>query len=878
MAYNPTFASLLTEVTVAIMFALALLNAWGQGRRWLSTVFWGGVAGYAAEYFIVHSPTPRYVYSATLFWATPLDVPVAIGLGWGIVFYAATWTAQRLRIRNIAISSLIAGVLGVNLDLSLDPVAHQHGFWYWYPPPPPGLKESTLFGVPFDNFVSWVALIGVYGFLVRWAFRRINATRYGKAATPGAALLLPVPVPRRGLFLDLIVPPAAAAVAGTIFVLLRDKAAVLYDLLGHFNPPVGEAIVFGIIFIVGFFAFWNHVLRSSRNEEPNAVVLLIPLYLHVLSMYLLLDKVIRDNITSFTALLVLLPLNFVVGMLAYAWPSLDAILDKYRQGDDERLPLLKIETLSSYSGAKVRATVCRPRCEAEVVAMLAFAKQSSRAVTFRAGGQSFDSQALNDRLVISLERLDHIEPIAHHGEAASITVAAGARWGKILEATRSKGFVPFVMVTSSAATAGGTLSSNSVSRFSASFGREGRTIRSFRLVTPDGVVRECSREQNEELFHAAIGGLGYVGAVLEVTYELHRLPGGKDAVVETRFSRVEGIEHVATTTSGGQPDRLRALVQKFRQSIGANTKELACRTGDDPVALSAVVQMRGGTWGLIARSQYVSNRPLARSIFHNPRSLLHFLLQLVATIPLSRRLGYWLTFNVAYRGPKTHVDEIAGYTFFEDGNRILRRALHFLGLPALVLQQTFIIPGGPDAGFDRLEAFLTRADQHLDGEGLEPALIDILYVPQDTDMFLLSSSQGLTGFAVTFTFERLVRSMVRERRALERLSELCAAVDGRVHLVKNVCADEALIAKMYEASVDLLRSVREKYGASSFIRNEFAQRVLPNIDPDQPWAAQNGVQPTPSESAASSSSDASGPGQPGPFSRLSMPRRGPASP
>ena len=126
MGYQPTFSSLLTEITVSITFSFALLNAWGQGRRWFSTVFWGALAGYGAEYAIVHSANPRYHYGTHLFWASPLDVPICIGLGWGVVFYAATWTAQRLRIKSIATSSLIAGVLGANIDLSLDPVAPLH--------------------------------------------------------------------------------------------------------------------------------------------------------------------------------------------------------------------------------------------------------------------------------------------------------------------------------------------------------------------------------------------------------------------------------------------------------------------------------------------------------------------------------------------------------------------------------------------------------------------------------------------------------------------------------------------------------------------------------------------------------------------------------
>ena len=756
MEYQPTFSSLLTEVTVTIMFALTLINAWGQGRRWLSTVVWGGAAGYAAEYFIVHSPNPRYHYSAHLFWATPLDVPVAIGLGWGIVFYAATWTAQRLRIRNIAVSSLIAGVLGVNLDLSLDPVAHHHRFWRWNPPPEPFSEASTLFGVPFDNFVAWAALIGVYGFVVRFTFRQINKKRYGFVGAPGGAALAPVPVSGRGRFLDLIVPPLAAATSGLVFVFVRNKAEIVYSLVGRFNLPVGEAIVFGVIFIVGFFAFWNHVLRSSRNEEVNAVVLLIPLYLHVLSLYLLVNKIITDDISTVTPLLVLLPLNMVAGMLAYAWPSLDTILDRLRTSDDERLPLMQFRTLASYGGIRMRALVCKPRTVPEVAAALEYAKRTSKSVTFRAGGQSFDSQALNEQIVISLERFDQIgriEPIGKENDgrneakgAAHIRVGAGAKWGEILKKTLPEGYAPFVMVTSSAATAGGTLSSNSMARFSASCGREGGYIESFTLLTPDGIISTCSRELNSDLFSAAIGGLGYVGAVLDITHRLAKLPA-RDAVVETWFTRVDGLQRIADSVQ--QRDaagRFTSVVKCLAERMEKSAAQRACANEQPLYAVSAVLRISGGVaWGLVAQSHYIAPEPLVRSVFHSPSSLLHLLLQFMATLPFFRRVGYWLTFNVAYRRPKRHVDAAAGYTFFEDGNRRLRRILHFLGVPARILQQTFIIPRGPDGDTSALDSFLKRADEYL--VKLEPALIDVLYVPKDADTFLLSSSSELEGFA-----------------------------------------------------------------------------------------------------------------------------------
>jgi decaprenylphospho-beta-D-ribofuranose 2-oxidase len=835
----PTFASRLTETSVGIMFLLALLNAWGQGRRWASTVLWGAVAGYVAEYFIAHGPKPRYEYGTELFLLAPFDVPVCIGLGWGIVFYASTWTAQRLRIRSIGVSSLIAGVLGVSIDLSLDPVAHLHRFWTWYPPPEPFKKESTLFGVPFDNFVAWVALIGVYGYIVRRAFRWINEHRYDTPGPPGGAALDPVPVKGRGLLLDLIVPPLAAAAAGFAFWLVRTSAESLYDFIGRNNPPVGEAVIFGIVFVVGFFAFWTHVLRSARNEEVNLVVLSIPLYVHVLSLYLLVDKVLRGQIADCAPLLVLLPLNLLVSMLAFAWPSIDTIFDRFLENADHALPIMQYKTLSSYAGQKQRALVCKPRGEAELAATLEYAKRIGKSVTFRAGGQSFDSQALNDQLVISLERFNRVGEVEKRPDGVPvITVGAGATWGRILKQTLPKGYAPFIMVTSSSATAGGTLSSNSLARFSASCGREGHYIERFRVLTPQGAIWECSRSEQPELFHAVIGGLGYVGAVLEITYRLLALPA-PGARVQTEFTRVEGLARIA---DGVQPrpaneGRFSQLVRCLAGTMQKANVDRCRANGHPPVALSAVVLMKGGAWGLVARSEYVKpTTPLRRSVFHSPNSLGHLLLQLAAIIPRLRTLGYKLTFELAYKRPRTHVDDAYGYTFFEDGNRRLRKVLHSLGIPGHILQQTFIIPRGPSGETAALDGFLKESDQYLDNRQLEPALIDVLYVGRDADAFLLSSSHELDGFAVTFTFERLFRKLEAERAALEQLSLFCARYGGRVHLVKNVCADEETIEKMYKAAIAGMRRVRATNGALGVLLNGFLRRVLRGMELEGPRA------------------------------------------
>ena len=177
-----------------------------------------------------------------------------------------------------------------------------------------------------------------------------------------------------------------------------------------------------------------------------------------------------------------------------------------------------------------RAEVLRPPSVDELARIFAHARASGRRVTLRAGGNAFDAQSLGDEIVVSLELLDEI--CAPDMEALTITVGAGARWGDILGKVARLGLVPAVMVTTEHATAGGTLSGDCLSRFSPTFGKEGHWVKSFELLTPRGERLVCtppaddeSREawsREQRAYMAAIGGLGYIGAVHRITYQLVR--------------------------------------------------------------------------------------------------------------------------------------------------------------------------------------------------------------------------------------------------------------------------------------------------------------------------------------------------------------------
>jgi decaprenylphospho-beta-D-ribofuranose 2-oxidase len=497
-------------------------------------------------------------------------------------------------------------------------------------------------------------------------------------------------------------------------------------------------------------------------------------------------------------------------------------------------PAVRKTTLESYGGVKVRTTVVKPCDTGELQEALSNGHGGS--VTFRDGGHAFDTQSLNDALVVSLAHFRRIEVDPAN---ATVKAGAGARWGDILRETSKHGLVPYVMVTTSHTCAAGTLSSDSLSRFSPTLGREGHHVERFTLVpmTAPFAPLECSRTQNADLFRTAVGGLGYVGAVVDVTHRLLRVPTrpGEIIAVATTFEKVQGLEQIAARC-------LAHVRQHAHKGKWRSTSEALAKSAQDPLgeacAVSFAVNMVWKETGLLATSRYVSVRPSAlhRSVFHSPNSFGSWALQIAALFPLLRTIGFWLVFQWGYSKPEKYVDELSGYTFFEDSNRNLRYLLRWLRFPMGIRQQTYVIPFDPDApaqSEDALAAFMREAKTLLDEKKLSPTLIDVLYLPDEgPDSFALSSSRRLPGYAVTFTFEKLWSTrFAREEAALSEIAVRCDKRGGRVHLVKNVCAPDGLVEAEYAAGVTQMDDARRKTGARDRLYNAFLHRVLPRLAP-----------------------------------------------
>ena len=119
-------------------------------------------------------------------------------------------------------------------------------------------------------------------------------------------------------------------------------------------------------------------------------------------------------------------------------------------------------------------------------------------------------------VVMSTKRLDRcdVDP-----EARTVTVGAGVKWSRVLEAAAPHGLSA---VTGSSSDVGvvGFSTGGGIGPVVSRFGYGCDRVRRMQVVTGDGEVREVTPTSDPELFRAMLGGKDAAGIVVEMTVEL----------------------------------------------------------------------------------------------------------------------------------------------------------------------------------------------------------------------------------------------------------------------------------------------------------------------------------------------------------------------
>jgi FAD/FMN-containing dehydrogenase len=156
-----------------------------------------------------------------------------------------------------------------------------------------------------------------------------------------------------------------------------------------------------------------------------------------------------------------------------------------------------------------------PRTTDEVVGLL---RTWPGQVSIGGGRYSMGGQvAIADGLHVDMRGMNQL--VWLRPDEMLVRVQAGMRWRDLQDLIDPLGLAVKTMQSYANFTVGGAVSVNAHGRYVGN-GGVGHSVRALQLVLADGAAVDVSRERQPELFRAAIGGYGAVGAITEVELEL----------------------------------------------------------------------------------------------------------------------------------------------------------------------------------------------------------------------------------------------------------------------------------------------------------------------------------------------------------------------
>ncbi|KAL5232361.1 hypothetical protein ABZP36_031137 [Zizania latifolia] len=152
-------------------------------------------------------------------------------------------------------------------------------------------------------------------------------------------------------------------------------------------------------------------------------------------------------------------------------------------------------------------------------------EHSTLTVAARGHGHSLygQSQAAGG-IVIRMESVQSNGMRVHPGASPYVDASGGELWIDVLHETLKYGLAPKSWTDYLHLTVGGTLSNAGVSGQTFRHGPQISNVNEMEIVTGRGDIVTCSPEQNSDLFHAALGGLGQFGIITRARIALEPAP------------------------------------------------------------------------------------------------------------------------------------------------------------------------------------------------------------------------------------------------------------------------------------------------------------------------------------------------------------------
>ncbi|MEM7306218.1 MAG: FAD-binding oxidoreductase [Planctomycetota bacterium] len=207
------------------------------------------------------------------------------------------------------------------------------------------------------------------------------------------------------------------------------------------------------------------------------------------------------------------------------------------------------------------AKVFRPRSVEEIVAVFERARADGVSLALRGTGNSYGDASCNaEGHVLDISRMNRL--LHFDTETGIATCEPGVTIEQLWKHIVPLGFWPKVVSGTAFPTLAGAAAMNIHGKNNYKVGTIGDHILEFDLILPSGELRTCNREENADLFHAAIGGFGMLGCFARIVLQTHRVYSGE---LEVRaFANRNLREMMAYMEAGrGEADYLVGWIDMF---------------------------------------------------------------------------------------------------------------------------------------------------------------------------------------------------------------------------------------------------------------------------------------------------------------------------
>jgi len=453
-------------------------------------------------------------------------------------------------------------------------------------------------------------------------------------------------------------------------------------------------------------------------------------------------------------------------------------------------------------GRSVRAA-CRYVVPASVEE-LAFAVEQARreglTVVFRGAGRSYGDAALNTGgMVIDASGLDRL--LAWDPATGVLEAEAGLTIEGLWRRTIEDGYWPAVVPGTMRPTLGGCVAMNIHGKNNFRVGPFGEHVLELDLLTPAGEVLTLNRQQNAELFHAVIGGLGMLGAVTRVKLKLKKVESGK-----LRVECISGKNLDALMDAFEQrlpdADYLVGWVDCFAsgKALGRGQVHSAhyLHAGEDPEG---------------AASFQVARQGLPSSIMGLPKSELWRVMRLFSNQPL------WRVVNAA----KYHS------SWREHGRSYLQSHIAFAFLLDYV--PNWRLAYGP-GGFIQYQVFVPHATARqtlkdvldLCHQAKLPSFLGVLKRHRP-DPFLLT--HALDGWSLAMDFPVTGKNRAALWALTERLTERVLGAGGKFYFAKDSVLRRGDVERAYSRErIDQFLALKQRLDPSNLLTSDLWSRTL----------------------------------------------------